>query len=64
MADFVFVDINCSFMHSVQNGEFKPFNSEEEMMNLVGCDYVRLKFQGFKRHVTYDIRLPLLTVDG
>ena len=25
----------------------------------VGCDYVRLKFQGFKCHVTYDIRLPL-----
>ena len=26
---------------------------------LKGCDYVRLKFQGFKCHVTYDIRLPL-----
>ena len=24
-----------------------------------GCDDVRLKFQGFKCHVTYDIRLPL-----
>ena len=29
-----------------------------------GCDYVRLKFQGCKCHVTYIIRLPLSNLTG
>ena len=34
--DFVFVDVNCSLCVRFKNGLFKFFNSEEELINLVG----------------------------
>ena len=34
--DFVFVDINCNLSIRFKNGEFKFFNSEDELRTLVG----------------------------
>ena len=34
--DFVFVDINCSLCIRFKSGQYKFFNSEEELLNLVG----------------------------
>ena len=34
--DFVFVDINCSLCIRFKNGDFKHFNSETELVSLVG----------------------------
>ena len=34
--DFAFVDINCSLCLRLKNGQFRFFNSEEELINLVG----------------------------
>ena len=34
--DFVFVDINCSLCIRFKDGQFKFFNSEEEMLNILG----------------------------
>ena len=34
--DFIFVDINCSLCIRFQNGQFRCFNSHEEVVNLVG----------------------------
>ena len=36
LVDFVFVDVNCSLCIRFKNGEFKFFNSKEELINLVG----------------------------
>ena len=33
--DFVFVDVNCSLSIRFKSGQFKYFNSEEELINLV-----------------------------
>ena len=35
LVDFVFVDINCSLSIRFKNGEFKQFNSKEELKKLV-----------------------------
>ena len=34
--DFVFVDINCRLYMGFKNGQFKYFNPEDELHNLVG----------------------------
>ena len=34
--DFVFVDINCNLCVRLKNGEYKFFNSREELINIVG----------------------------
>ena len=34
--DFVFVDINCNLCLRFKSGEFKFFNSKEELVNIVG----------------------------
>ena len=34
--DFLFVDINCNLCIRFKNGQYKFFNSEEEMINVVG----------------------------
>ena len=34
--DFIFVDINCSLCIRFKNGQFRHFNSHEELVNLVG----------------------------
>ena len=34
--DFVFVDVNCNLCIRLKNGEFKFFNSKEELIDIVG----------------------------
>ena len=34
--DFVFVDINCNLCVRLKNGDYKFFNSKEELTNIVG----------------------------